>query len=80
MLNETFNKVFVEQEHKDDDTIIYTLANNGKPLLMIIEKEFDLNKIIMKFYWQDKIYSKNIREPKSSHEVWDKTRINLHKV
>ena len=50
MLNKTFNKVPVEQEHKDNDTIAYMSANNGKPLLMIIKKEFDLNKIIMKFY------------------------------
>ena len=50
MLNETFNNVPVEQEHKDDDAITYTSANNGKPLLTMIEKEFDLNKIIMKFY------------------------------
>ena len=74
MLNETFNKVPVEQEHKDDDTITYMSANNGRLLLMMIKKEFNLNKIIMKFYWQD-----NIREPKSSREVWDKTRINLYK-
>ena len=30
---------------------------------MIIEKEFDLNEIIMKFYWQDKIYSKILENP-----------------
>ena len=63
MLNETFNKVPLEQEHKDDDIITYMSANNGKLLLMIIEKEFDLNKIIMKFYWQDKIYSKILENP-----------------
>ena len=39
MLNETFNKVPVEQEQENDDTIAYTSANNGKPLLTIIEKE-----------------------------------------
>ena len=49
MLNETFNNVPVEQEHGDDDTIAYMSANNGKSLLMMIEKEFDLNKIIRKF-------------------------------
>ena len=66
MLNETFNKVPVEQEQQeDDDTIAYTSANNGKLLLMIIKKEFDLNKIIMKFYWQDKIYSKILENPKA---------------
>ena len=37
MLNETFNKVPVEQD-QDNDTIVYMLANNRKPLLMIIEK------------------------------------------
>ena len=65
MLNETFNNVPVEQEHEDDDTIAYTSANNGKLLLMLIEKEFDLNKIIMKFYQQDKIYSKILENPKA---------------
>ena len=65
MLNETFNNVPVEQEHKDDDTITYTSANNRKPLLMIIEKDFDLNKIIMKFYQQDKTYSKILENPKA---------------
>ena len=65
MLNETFNKVPVEQEHKDDDAIAYMSANNRKPLLMMIEKEFDINKIIMKFYWQDKIYSKISENPKA---------------
>ena len=47
MLNETFNNPPVEQEIEDDDTIAYTSDNNGKPS---IKKEFDLNKIIMKFY------------------------------
>ena len=50
MLNETFNSTPVEQETEDDDTIAYTSGNNRKPLLALIEKEFDLNKIIMKFY------------------------------
>ena len=50
MLNETFNNVPVEQEHEDDDTITYMSVNNGKPLLTMIEKEFNLNKIIMKFF------------------------------
>ena len=49
MLNETFNNVPVEQEHKDNDTIAYTSANNGKLLLTMIKKELNLNKIIMKF-------------------------------
>ena len=31
----------------------------------MIEKEFDLNKIIMKFYQQDKIYSKILENPKA---------------
>ena len=65
MLNETFNKVPVEQEHEDDDTIAYTSANHRKLLLTIIEKEFDLNIIIMKFYWQDKIYSNILENPKA---------------
>ena len=50
MLNETFNNVPVEQEHEDNDTIACMSANSGKPLLMLIEKAFDLNKTIMKFY------------------------------
>ena len=50
MLNETFNNVPVEQGTEDNDTIAYTSGNNGKPLLTLIEKEFDLNKTIMKFY------------------------------
>ena len=53
MLNETFNKVPVEQEQEGDDTITHMSANSGKPLLMVIEKEFNLNKTIMKFYWQE---------------------------
>ena len=66
MLNKTFNKVPVEQEQQeDDDTITYMSANNGEPLLMIIEKEFNLNKIIMKLYQQDKIYSKILENPKA---------------
>ena len=50
MLNETFNNTPVEQEAKDNDTIAYISDNNGKPLLASILKEFNLNKIIMKFY------------------------------
>ena len=65
MLNETFNNAPIEQEPEDDDTITYMSGNNGKPLLTLIEKEFDLNKIIMKFYWQDKIYSKILENPKA---------------
>ena len=65
MLNETFNNIPVEQEAEDDDTIIYTSGSNRKPLLASIEKEFDLNKIIMKFYQQDKIYSKILEDPKA---------------
>ena len=57
MLNETFNNTPVEQETEDDDTIVYTSGSNRKPLLGSIKKEFDLNKIIMKFHQQDKIYS-----------------------
>ena len=44
MLNETFNHTPVEQETEDDDTIAYTSGNKGKPLLALIEKEFELNK------------------------------------
>ena len=65
MLNETFNNIPVKQEYGDNDTIAYMSANNRKPLLTMIEKEFDLNKIIMKFYWQDKIYSKILENPKA---------------
>ena len=50
MLNVSFNNTPAEQEPEGDDTIAYTSGNNGKPLLISIEKEFDLNKIIMKFY------------------------------
>ena len=55
MLNETFNNIPVEQETTDKDTIIYIAGSNGKPLLALIEKEFNLNQIIMKFYQQDKM-------------------------
>ena len=65
MLNETFNNIPVEQETEDDDTIACTSGSNGKPLLASIEKEFDLNKLIMKFYQQDKIYSKILGNPKA---------------
>ena len=65
MLNETFNNIPVEQETADEDTIIYTAGSNGKPLLASIEKEFDLNQIIMKLYQQDKIYSKILENPKA---------------
>ena len=58
MLNETFNNIPVEQKTEDKDTIIYTAGSNGKPLLASIKKELHLNQIIMKFYRQDKIYSK----------------------
>ena len=50
MLNETFNNIPVEQETADDDTITYTSGSNRKPLLALIEKEFDLNKLNVKFY------------------------------
>ena len=56
MLNETFNNVPVEQGPEDDDTIAYMSGNNRKPLLMLSEKEFNLNKTIMEFYQQDKIW------------------------
>ena len=69
MLNETFNNIPVEQEAEDDDTIAYTSGINGKPLLASIKKEFDLNKLIMKFYRQDKIYSKILENPKAQAKV-----------
>ena len=50
MLNVSFNNTPVEQEPEDDDTITYTSGNNRKLLLTLIEKEFNLNKTIMKFY------------------------------
>ena len=65
MLNEIFNNIPVEQETEDDDTIAYTSGSDGKPLLALMEKEFDLNKLIMKFYRQDKIYSKILENPKA---------------
>ena len=65
MLNETFNNIPVEQETEDDDTIAYTSGSNGKPLLASIEKELNLNKLITRFYQQDKIYSKIIENPKA---------------
>ena len=48
--NETFNNIPEEQEISDKDTIVYTSDSNGKPLLVSIEKEFDLNQVIRKFY------------------------------
>ena len=65
MSNQTFNNIPVEQETEDEDTIVYTAGSNGKPLLASIEKEFDLNQLIMKFYQQDKIYSKILENPKA---------------
>ena len=53
------------RSQEDNDTIAYMSANNGKLLLTIIKKEFNLNKIIMKFYRQDKIYSKILENPKA---------------
>ena len=50
MLNETSNNIPGEQEISDEDTIIYTSGSNGKALLASIEKEFDLNQVIRKFY------------------------------
>ena len=64
MLNETFNNIPVEQETEDEETIVYTAGSNGKALLSSIEKEFNLNQVIMKFYQQDKIYSKILENPK----------------
>ena len=86
MLNETFNKILVEQEQKDDNTITYMSANNGKPLLTIIEKEFNLNKIIMKFYQQNKIYSKILENTKAlrvsygCHEISKSTSLDCNKI
>ena len=65
MLNETFNNIPEEQEISDKDTIIYTSGSNGEPLLALIEKEFDLNQVIRKFYQQDKIYSQLLENPKA---------------
>ena len=65
MLDETFNKVPVEQEQEDDGTIAQMSANSRKPLLMVIEKKFNLSKTIMKYYQQDKIYSKISENPKA---------------
>ena len=79
MLNETVNNTPVEQETEDDDTITYTSGNNGKPLLTLIKKEFDLNKIIMKFYQQDKIYSKILENPKAHIKCGIKEGLNFMK-
>ena len=65
MLNETIDNIPEEKEISDEDTIIYTSGSNGKPLLASIEKEFDLNQVIRKFYQQDKIYSKILENPKA---------------
>ena len=65
MLNETFNNSPEEKEISDEDIIIYTSSSNGKPLLASIEKEFDVNQVIRKFYRQDKIYSKILENPKA---------------
>ena len=64
MVNETFNNIPEEQEILNKDTIIYTSGSNGKPLLASIEKEFNLNQVIRKFYQQDRIYSKILEHPK----------------
>ena len=53
MLNGTFKNIPVEQETEDNDIIAYTPGSNRKPLLKSIEKDFDLNDTIMKFYRQD---------------------------
>ena len=68
MLNETFNNIPEEQEISDEDTIVYTSGNDGKPLLASIEKEFNLNQVIRKFYQQDKRYSKILENPKAHAE------------
>ena len=65
MLNETFNNIPEVKEISDEDTIVYTSGSNGKPLLASIEKEFNLNQVIRKFYRQDKIYSKILENPKA---------------
>ena len=65
MLNETFNNIPEVKEILDEDTIIYTSGSNGKPLLALIKKEFDLNQVIRKSYRQDKIYSKILENPKA---------------
>ena len=65
MLNETFNNIPVEQETTDEDTIVYTAGSNRKPLLALIEKEYNLNQIIWKYYRQDKMYSKILENPKT---------------
>ena len=65
-VNETFNNIPEVKEISDEDTIVYTSGSNGKPLLAWIEKEFNLNQVIRKFYRQDKIYSKILENPKST--------------
>ena len=80
MLNETFNNIPVEQEMEDNDTIVYTSGSNGKPLLALIKKEFDLNQIIMKFYWQDKMYSKILENPKAHVKFGIKEGLILQRI
>ena len=80
MLNETFNNIPEEQEITNEDTIIYTAGSNGKPLLASIEKEFDLNQIIRKFYWQDKMYSKILENPKAHAKFGIKEGLIYHEV
>ena len=46
-------------------TLLPISANSRKLLLMMIKKEFDLSKIIMRFYQQDKIYSRILENPKA---------------
>ena len=65
MINETFKNIPEEKELSDEDTIAYTSGSNGKPLLASVEKEFDLNQVIKKFYQQDKIYTKILENPKA---------------
>ena len=50
MLNETFHNIPEVKEISDEDTIVYKSGSNGKPLRASIEKEFDLNQAIRKFY------------------------------
>ena len=50
MLNETFNNIPEVKEISDEDTIVYTSGSNGKLLLASIDKEFNLNQVIRKFY------------------------------
>ena len=64
-LNKRTTEPLEQQVVEDDDPIAYQSANDGKSLSTVIEKMFDLNKIVTKFYPKDKTYSKILEDPKA---------------